>query len=397
MTNLTLLASVDPLLREQLVTAAQIARPELTVVRYELATIDLDGSVHRTVVGPGARDDLGVPTTEGCCLSCLVREDLCASAQALEGTVLVVLPPTVEPGPVAGALLDVVDVVLDAVVVAVDGPRLATTITAREPLHDDAAGDRRTVAEVLARALEVADVVVSTPTRPRLGALLAALAPQAEQLAADDDVDRWLATRRTDPLRLLTSLDTALPHPDADRDEHGVVRVRWVRRAPLHPGRFLELLESGALEGVVRITGVGWTATRPSSMLHLELAAGICELGCAGRWIAADLVEPPPPPPVALVGSFGSAAQASGAEDRRVPGVSAGQPLRRAAAVARWHERFGDRLQELSVVAVDRDPEALVAALDTCLLTEEELIGGPDRWQLWPDPLAEHLGPQDPA
>lgn len=397
MSTLTLLASVDPLLREQLVTTSQIARPDLTVVRYELATIGLDGTVHRTVAGPGGRYDLSVPTADGCCLSCLVREDLCTSARELPRAVLVVLPATVEPGPVAAALLDVDEVTLDAVVVAVDGPQLASTITTRAPVADDTADDRRSVAEVLARSLEVADIVVTPPVPQRLRALLRALAPQARRIEADAGPEAWLTSQSNDPLRLLTSLDASLPHHDADLDEHGVVRLRWTRRRPLHPARLLHALESGALDGVIRVTGVGWTATRPTSMLHLELAAGICEVGHAGRWIAADEPGPPQPPPVALVGPLVGASGERADEAARDAAALAGRPLRRAAAAARWHPRFGDRLQELTLVAVDREPAALVAALDACLLTDTELVGGPDRWQHWPDPLALHLGPEDPT
>jgi hypothetical protein len=50
-------------------------------------------------------------------------------------------------------------------------------------------------------------------------------------------------------------------------------------------------------------------------------------------------------------------------------------------------EPYGDRRQEIVLIGMGMDKEALTAFLDTALLTDEEMQVGPSAWQSLFDPF----------
>ena len=53
-----------------------------------------------------------------------------------------------------------------------------------------------------------------------------------------------------------------------------------------------------------------------------------------------------------------------------------------------WDETHGDRQSELVVIGSEFDHKAAEAALNACLLTEEEMVGGFEVWAKMDDPFA---------
>lgn len=52
-----------------------------------------------------------------------------------------------------------------------------------------------------------------------------------------------------------------------------------------------------------------------------------------------------------------------------------------------WHERWGDRCQQIVWIGIDMDEGQLRLMLDGCLLSDEEMVGGPEAWAQLEDPL----------
>ena len=368
--TVSLLASVHPLWREEVITRLRTIHPDLVVVRHELATIDVDGCVHRTVARP-ATEDVALAVGERCCLSCLLRDDtlkvlseLASEAEPVD--VLVVLPVAVEPVTVAVTLGACEDITLDTIVVAVDAQRIEDDLVDGAPIDEPGVphDDPRSHAEVLVRQLRHADLIIHTPVDDRGSALLEALSPRAELMPATTSAKRWLGRRRHRHDELLDELQAGGPRACSNVDRAGVRTGRWLRRRPLHPARLLDTLEDGSLLGVVRAHGCVWVATRPGTVLELEVGFDGCELAAVDAWLAASPAVDP----------------------GRIP------PRRRTVAEGRWHPYYGDRVQELIVVTLDRQLEEVERILDTCLLTDQELAEGEQGWLGWPDPFAAWLG-----
>ena len=52
-----------------------------------------------------------------------------------------------------------------------------------------------------------------------------------------------------------------------------------------------------------------------------------------------------------------------------------------------WREPYGDRRQEIVLVGDAAALPAIVRALESCLLTDEEYAQPPREWLNWPDPF----------
>ncbi|XVH32852.1 CobW family GTP-binding protein [Haloferacaceae archaeon DSL9] len=151
-------------------------------------------------------------------------------------------------------------------------------------------------------------------------------------------------------------------HPD---EVYGVTSFTYRRRRPFHPARIREFFAS-LPSAVIRSKGTCWIAGREDVKVGVSQAGPSAYAEVTGRWIAS-LPE----------------------LDRQLY-----RSNRRNLA---WDEEWGDRRTELVFIGIDADEEALVAALDDCLLTDDELAASWERLDNpFPDEPDERLTLREP-
>ncbi|TCP55314.1 G3E family GTPase [Tamaricihabitans halophyticus] len=356
------------------------------VIHHDLSAVG-EGIVRRRLCVHGCSQE-SVLELAHCCVSCTVREDLLpllvelAARPSVERIVLH-LDPSLEPEAICWELQHVV--VGEAVAaewVAVEG---VLTVVSHAEWLDQATGDQplaevgprhgigivgddeRTLAQLVVGQAEFADAIVLAGAAPdawraaRTSAVLDRLAPLAPRVPlAELNVEHLLAAIPTSARRGVVDgahdpLLRGQPPFDADA---GVSLVLFEDRRPFHPERLHEAIDV-LLDGVVRTKGRLWLASQPDTALWLESAGGGLRVGHAGPWLAALDDE------------------AWMEQD----------PQRRAMAAVRWDAEFGDRAQEIVVLAHRASPEDIEAALRGALLTDAELVAGWDSWRQLTDPF----------
>jgi G3E family GTPase len=398
MTELLVVTGLEPVGVERVLSRIRTADPDAVVIHHKLD--DVGGGIVRRRTRDRRRDDWETLQLAHGCVSCTLRLDLLPLVKSLAGRVrriVLHLDPVLEPEQVCWALQHVVLegstvgelVDLRGVVTALDARTWLEDATGDEPVGErglaDLPDDDRTVAQVVVGQAEFADLIVHTGTvdawdQARTDAVLARLAPtalRAHVAGLDDDLALLRRAhpeaRRGDPDDVHASLLRGSPPLDADC---GVRLLAFSARRPFHPDRLHDAIDL-LLEGVVRVRGRIWLATRPSEVLWLESAGGGLRIGGAGTWL-----------------------------DGQAPDAWEAVPPERAAiASLGWHPRYGDRAQDVVVLAhaLDADGlDAVRAALQGALLTDAELESD---WAALPDPFGfahtdpcgEPAGPSDRA
>ncbi|WP_245993283.1 GTP-binding protein [Xylanimonas allomyrinae] len=303
--RLSVLAAIDPVLRDAAVTGIVLGSPGTVAVRHDLL-VD-DGALRRVVVdASGVVEDALLPL-EHACLSCCVREDAIPTLTRLADDgrwtdAVLALPATAEPIAVVRAL---------EIATEPGGPlaryRLATTAAVADVdtleedlLGDQLCGDRgleladddeRSVGEALAAQLEQADLVVTTGTSPTGLGLVDRLRGEgttrtdglhhldAADLAALRH-DPVAAERRANPLRARGADAIGGAHgPGGDRSWTLVLDSSQA----FDPERLLAQVEALGT-GRIRSRGVFHVANRPDSACLWDSAGGQTCIAGLGPW-----------------------------------------------------------------------------------------------------------------
>lgn len=151
-------------------------------------------------------------------------------------------------------------------------------------------------------------------------------------------------------------------HRRSEADEYGISSFVYFARRPFHPGRLLRDALSREWKGVLRSKGFYWLATRHDVMGLWQSAGGAWQGEPSALWTAA------------------------------LPEADRPDGWREDAAGGAWDGAWGDRCQQLVWIGVGMDEAALRAMLDACLLTDEEMAMGPERWA---EELEDDLPPWD--
>lgn len=310
-----------------------------TLVRHDLSRL-ADGVVHRWI--DGLLTELRL---EHGCVACTMRLDLLPLLRTLPGPVVVHLDPALEPEAVCLALAGE-PVRVDAVVTVVDRATWLADATGRDPLADRglsaAPGDHRTVSQLVVGQAEFADALVLTgpPGDDRIEAVLDRLNPSApRQEVAHLHVPTLLAAIDHDAQRgEVDDLFSPLLRGHPPRESaHGVHLTHFTARRPFHPARLHRTLVALS-QGVVRIRGRVWLASRHDTALWLEAAGRTMRMADAGPWLTT--ADP---------------------DDRHYADPTAAREL-----------HTGDREQELVIIALRSSSQVITSALREALITDEE-------------------------
>ncbi|WP_432111322.1 GTP-binding protein [Streptomyces sp. YPW6] len=229
-------------------------------------------------------------------------------------------------------------------------------------------GPPLTPAEAAARSVESADVLMTSPSvqeGDRFTSGVAALARQLNRgarLLAPDDADFSASLLRPsgpDFIDRWQALLEPVTIPRYSRAADGSVRsVLWRSRRPVHAQRLAEALPA-VMRAVARSKGHLWLSSRPDAVVTWRSAGAHLEMRESDRWL----------------------------EPRNVPAWDAASPQRRTLASWFWHDRFGERRNEIVFTGLDLDEGLLRSSLDETLMTDQELALGREAWASLPDPL----------
>ncbi|MFI5529985.1 CobW family GTP-binding protein [Kitasatospora sp. NPDC051853] len=339
------------------------------------------GTVHRELRdGNGVYDTAGFPLTNDCAC-CALREHLLPELVGIaedgqHGLAVVELwggsdaHPAVEViagGEVDGRPMEEF-IELAGVVVAVDPDRLLGELSVPDDLEEHgehtSAEDTRTRAEALAHQIEYATTIAVARGGETGLAMLRQLHPTARRVLLGTGELLRAGLGGFDVAAARDRVNPALALLPQQADEAGVATLVWERRRPLHPGRLYEALDL-LVPAAQRSRGRFWLANRPEQMLAWDAAGANLAVEECGPWLA----------------SLPDAAW------ELYP------PARRAAAALDWHAEHGDRVQQLVFTAEGLDVDGITELLDSCLLTDSELMAGEAGWKALPDAFEDLLEP----
>ncbi|MBS0559922.1 MAG: zinc metallochaperone GTPase ZigA [Proteobacteria bacterium] len=358
----------------------------VAVIVNDMSEVNIDASLVAQGANLSRTDERLVEMSNGC-ICCTLREDLMLEVGRLarEGrfdALLIESTGISEPMPVAAtfdfraedgtSLSDVAR--LDTMVTVVDAPAFLRDYASQDSLaaRGEVAGegDGRMLVELLVEQVEFADVLVLNKADllprtdlDRLAGILATFNPGAKIVAAAHGrvaLDAVLNTGYFDFARAQQAAGWAqalagehLP----ESVEFGITNFVYRARRPFHPARFHAFINSD-LPGVIRAKGYFWLATRMPWAGSWHLAGSIGRFEAAGFWFAA-------------------------VPEERWPA----DPQWREGIRKQWQGEYGDRRQELVFIGIGMDETRVRAALDACLLTDEEWRAGVRAWARLPDPF----------
>ena len=143
-----------------------------------------------------------------------------------------------------------------------------------------------------------------------------------------------------------------------ETEEYGISSFSYLARRPFHPKKFYDFLHGTEGYGkLLRSKAIsGWLPVQ--SLPVNGVRRGIARYGYGGMFWSATPRSRWPDDPEYL------------------------ESIEKS-----WVEPFGDMRQELVFIGQGLDEVAMTAALDDCLLTDDELLAGREFWRTLPDPF----------
>lgn len=353
---------------------------DMSEINIDARLLDQDGAMVRG-------EEKMVELSNGC-ICCTLRGDLIeeVSALAKQGRFdhLVIESTGIsEPLPVAQTFsfrdekgICLGDVArLDNLVTVIDAASFLDEYCSADTLVDRQLGlsdqDARPLVNLLVQQVEYANVLmlnktdrVSDEDLEVLSNILRKLNPTAQQVRTQRgvvEVAQLLDQQRFDAATFEQTpgwLREMHGEHTPESEEYGISSFVYAARRPFSPQRLKAWFDQG-WPGVIRSKGFFWLATRFDQVGTWSQAGAACEYGLAGKfWASVDRAQWPK----------------SEEFDKIMSRL--------------WRSPWGDRRQEIVIIGVEMDEEAIISAFDQCLLTDEELALGIEGWSSLPDPFS---------
>lgn len=360
---------------------------KVAVIVNDMSEVNIDAQLIQNGDASLSRTEEKLVEMSNGCICCTLREDLLIEIKRLaeEGRFdyLVIESTGIsEPLPVAEtftftdehgtSLSDYAQ--LDTMVTVVDAVHFFDNLDSLESLQDrgESLGeeDDRSIVDLLVDQIEFSNIIllnkcddVTPEQRKKIVSVIKGLNPDAKCIETNysnvplSDVlntglfDFEKASQAPGWLKELRGEHTP------ETEEYNISSLSFKSKRPFHPQRFLDFVETN-LEGVYRVKGYFWLATRMELVGQINVAGKLAEISPAGKWWAAVSKELWP------------------TESDMIETIT-----------HYWEEPYGDRRQELVFIGTNIDKEDLNKRINACLLTEDEFQQGPDVWKDYIDPI----------
>jgi len=221
-------------------------------------------------------------------------------------------------------------------------------------------GDNRTIVNLLTDQIEFANVIiinkidlVSTDQLAELNAIIHKLNPEACIIKTNKSkvaLKNVLNTGLFDYEKAEASagwLKELENEHIPETEEYGISSIVFKSKKPFHPERFLTYLNTDFPQNIIRSKGLFWLASRSNQALLWSSAGGSCKADSAGVWWASMPFQ------------------------ERINYASFND--NKDHIESDWDVLFGDRKIELVFIGQHLNKEKLVAQLNNCVLTEDEV------------------------
>ncbi|REK71640.1 GTP-binding protein [Paenibacillus paeoniae] len=357
----------------------------VAVIVNDLSEVNIDASLVRGGSGLSRTEEKLVEMSNGC-ICCTLRDDLLQEVERLakEGRfdyILIESTGVGEPVPVAQTFTYIDEELgidlsqycqLDCMVTVVDAYRFWHDFSSGQSLLDrnEAVGDEdtRDVVDLLMDQIEFCDVLllnkcdlVEEEELAELEGILRKLQPRARIIRTEqgrvkpsDILHTGLFNFEEASVSAGWMKELAKPAHTPETEEYGISSFVYERARPFHPTRLMGWMENWSPD-VVRAKGIVWLATRNELAQSLSQAGPSVQFGPSGYWVAA------------------------------LPAAEQKAILLEEPDLARqWHSEYGDRVNKLVFIGISMDREGIIAGLDACLLTEQEMGMN---WATFVDPM----------
>ena len=361
---------------------------KVAVIVNDMSEINIDASMVNNEVSLNHSEEKLVEMSNGC-ICCTLREDLLLEVNKLakdkKFDYLVIESTGIsEPLPVAETFtfadekgVSLSDVArLDTMVTVVDAFNFLKDYDDAKYLQDTGESlgedDERSVADLLVDQVEFSDVIliskidlVDQSDLHKLKGILRSLNTTAKIIPITKgqvEIDDVLNTG-------LFNFDKAQEAPGwlkemrgdhtPETEEYGISSFTFVARRPFYPDKFYEFVHNTNKFGkLIRSKGYFWLGSRLEYAGQWSQAGGIARYGFAGMfWKSVPKQNWP-----------------TDEESLKI-------------IKQNWEEPFGDMRQELVFIGQGLDKDAMINALENCLVTEDDLLKGEEFWTTLNDPF----------